>query len=329
MVVVALVGDLRLRAATRLPDRLPRFTHLEERWSAFAAVAQDLIRLAKDAEPRIGEILFVDATGWKSPAVLEHACSDEGACAQAGGLPPAQLRSDSAEQVLREHWAEAEAYLVQGHEADSRTRGPLVYERRANGGSVAYRLFTINGHVYRSRDTTSGLRQYSNRKQWFGGYYLAATDFFTRLPLAVQVFPADIQEWDGYHGLCSEVLAALGEPPYVVSVDKGFATRPFYEYNIRRGIAVVGPRRKHPNRTELRDWRTDRFDEHGIPRCGHCGGEGDQEGPGMGLVLDDLNEPVIRYRCLVPFRPECKQSQSIRCSEEWLMLLPLSRKTEL
>ena len=30
-----------------------------------------------------------------------------------------------------------------------------------------------------------------------------------------------------------------------------------------------------------------------------------------------------------PFRPECKRTQSIRCSEEWLMLLPLSRTQEL
>jgi Transposase DDE domain len=306
-----------------------RFTELEERWTAFAAAAQDLIGLAKAAEPRVGEIVFVDATGWKSPAVLEHACSDEEACAKAGGVPPAQLRSDSAEEVLREHWAEAEAEADEGPEGATRTRGGLVYERRANGAEVKYRLFTVNGHLYRSLDTTSGLRRYYDRKQWFGGYYLAATDFFTNLPLAAQVFRADLQEWDGYHALCRDLLATLGEPPYVVSVDKGFATRPFYEYNTRRGIAVVGPRRKHRNRTDLRHWRTDRFDEHGIPRCRYCGGEGDQDAPGMGLFFNEKGEPVIRYRCLVGFRPECEQSQSIRCSEEWLMLLPLSRKTEL
>src|SRR5205823_4845585 len=120
-----------------------RFTELEERWSAFAAVAQDLVALAKTAEARVGEFVFVDSSGWRSPAVLEHACTDEEACAEAGGVPPAQLRSDSADEVLREHWAEAEAGVDREPEAAGRTRGRLVYERRANGAEVAYRLFTI------------------------------------------------------------------------------------------------------------------------------------------------------------------------------------------
>src|SRR5436190_9947305 len=49
----------------------------------------------------------------------------------------------------------------------------------------------------------------------------------------------------------------------------------------------------------------------------------------MGLAFSEKHEPVIRFRCVAPFTPECKRAQSIRCSEEWLMVLPLSRKTEL
>jgi Transposase DDE domain len=306
-----------------------RFTELEEQWTAFAAATQDLIRHAKAAEPRIGEIVFVDATGWKSPAVLEHACSDEEACARAGGKPAAQLRSDSVEEIREFHWDEAKTDPDQDPDPGSRTRGELVHVRRPNGAVVPYRRFTIKGHAYRSLDTSSGLRRYAGAKTWFGGYYLAAADIFTGLPLAAQVFAADVQEWDGYPALARDLLAALDEPPYVVSVDKGFATRPFYEFNSRRGIAVVGPWRKHRNRSELRDWRTDRFDEHGIPRCQSCGGEGDQDAPGMGLFFDEKDEPRIRFRCVAPFRPECKRTQSIPCSEEWLMLVPLSRKTGL
>jgi Transposase DDE domain len=306
-----------------------RFAEMEDAWPAFIAVVQDLIGLAKAADPRIGEIVFVDASGWKSSAVLEHACIDEEACLRAGGKPSGRLRSDTAEEVLPHHWAEADADPDQDSSAGTRTRGPIVSARRANGAVVDYRLFTVKEHLYRSLDTTSGLRRYVGARTWFGGFYLAATDFFTGLPLAAQVFAADIQEWEGVPALYRDLLAAVGELPYIVSVDKGFATRAFHEFNTRRGIAVVGPRRKYPGRTELRDWRTDRFDEHGIPRCQYCGGEGEQDSPGMGLAFRQDDEPVIRFRCLLPLRPECKRTQSIRCSEEWLMLLPLSRTTEL
>lgn len=49
----------------------------------------------------------------------------------------------------------------------------------------------------------------------------------------------------------------------------------------------------------------------------------------MGLFFDKNGEPLIRFRCVLPWHPECRRAQSIHCSEEWLMLLPLSRKSGL
>jgi hypothetical protein len=155
------------------------------------------------------------------------------------------------------------------------------------------------------------------------------TDKFVGLWVAATAFSADIQEWDGYPTLFESAVDALGSPPLIVSADRGYAIRPFYEYNTRRGVAVVAPRRVRKGRTEHIDWRTEAFDEDGIPRCRACGGEGDQDSPGLGLVFTRSGEPVIRFRCAIPFSAACLGDQSIRCSEEWAMLLPLSRLTEL
>jgi len=171
------------------------------------------------------EIVFVDAAGWRSPAVLEHACRDEEACVRAGGNPMRQLRSIPAEEALACHWAVTDEDEAEDSTAERLTRGPVGTIRRTAGAKIACRRFLIDGHEYISLDTSSGLRRYRGSKAWFGGYYLAGTDFFSGLPVAVQVFRADIQEWDGYPALFDHMLGPLGEPPSVVSGDRGFAIR--------------------------------------------------------------------------------------------------------
>ena len=164
---------------------------------------------------------------------------------------------------------------------------------------------------------------------WLGGYLQAAVDMYTGLPLAISVFPADVAEWDGYPDLFRVMVAALGEAPRVVSVDRGFALRPFHEFNIRRGVAVVAPFRKRTKGEKLVDRRTDAFDEHGVPRCKFCGGPGDQTSRGFGLAFDSAGEPHIRFSCLLQLTHDCQKPQSIGCAEDWVQLLPLSRETEL
>lgn len=232
-----------------------KFEQLEGRWDAFRTVAMSLIQVAKQRESRVGEIVTVDASGWQSPAALEHACADLEACQRAGGAA-ARLSSSSAEVALVEHWAEPDRLEDWDEDQSIRTRGRIVPFQRANGAIAKYRLFVLNGHTYRSLDTSSGVRSYDGSKRWWGGYVEPAIDAVTGLALAVQVFPADVQEYDAYPALFEDVVDALGEAPYAVSVDRGFATRPFYEFNTRRGVAVVSQMRKQRNKKEPRDWRT-------------------------------------------------------------------------
>lgn len=309
-----------------------RFSELEDSWRAFALVAQSLVQVAKQAEPLIGKIVAVDASGWHTSAALEHCCLDPDLCRKVGGNPPPRLTSDPNEDILKARWQEAAAFepTADEREEGQHTRREQQVLLRADGTEVTYQTFVVGGHRYRSLDLSSGLRKYDpGKKVWYGGYLQTATDRLTGLCVAVEVFAADIQEWDGYPSLFERMTEALGSPPNIVSADRGYAIRPFYEFNTRRQVAVVAPRRKRSNRIERIDWRTEGFDEDGIPRCRSCGGEGDQDGPGLGLVFTPRGEPTIRYRCAVPFADGCDGVQSIRCEEEWAMLLPLSRTTEL
>ena len=78
---------------------------------------------------------------------------------------------------------------------------------------------------------------------------------------------------------------------------------------------------------EREEVRCDAFDEHGVPRCQHCGGPGDQVGPGLGLYFA-RGEPRIRFRCLLINAAACKRVQSIAYEREW-HAPSLSRTTEL
>jgi hypothetical protein len=307
-----------------------RFRELEEHWQAFAFVAQALIFSAKQRETRIGQIVVVDATHSVTSAKLEHCCPDAHACDRAGTDP---VRHADEATVKENRWREAdedEPLDGEGLPPDpERNRQGIEVVRRWDGRELVHATFYIQGHWYRSLDLDAGVRRYDNGKAWPGFFWQTAGDAFTGSPLSVEVFPADVQEFDGYSRLFEHLVAAIGEPPRIVSTDKHYSFRGFYEWNTRRGVAVVGPRKTRSNRKTRADWRTDMYDEDGIPRCRHCGGEGDQDGPGLGLSFSRSGDPGLRYRCLVPFDSACAGVQFVCCSEEWLMLIALSRKTEL
>jgi hypothetical protein len=306
-----------------------RFQELEQNSEALEFVTQALVQMAKHAEPRIGEIVMVDATAWKSPAALQHCCHPSECPGGRNAL--SVVRSASIEELRPRHWKEAEELDPDDLEVVDTGRNRRGVERvsRAGGAVMTYSLHKVGGHLYRTLDLTSGWRKYDGHVSWFGGYFEPAIDAVSGLAVAAVVFPADLQEYDAYPELFSGVVNALGEPPCVVSVDRGYATRAFYEFHTRRDVAVVSDMRKNRGRMNRIDWRDERYDENGIPRCQHCGGEGNQDAPGFGLYAGRSGGPRIRFKCLAPLHLACYESQSIACAEEWMMLVPLSRKTEL
>jgi hypothetical protein len=114
---------------------------------------------------------------------------------------------------------------VAPHHLDQCVRLEAVHRCAAAPG---HRLGREERVVASSVATTAGLRRYATTTTWFGGYVQAAIVSLTGLAIAVEVFPADVQEWVGYRDRFDRLVDALGERPYVVSVDRGYATRPFY-----------------------------------------------------------------------------------------------------
>jgi hypothetical protein len=316
-------------------------------------------------DPEIADFWMVDSTGWQTPATLEHCCTDKHACrdllekqgrrkprpkkanpdgddsptdAAAAGkesdadqlVPgskrgaPQRLRRAPAEAIEQErHKEQADLEPEPGIKPDSVVE-PLEEDE-------TYQYFLIDGHRYRTRDKTAGLRHYSSGKgrSWLGGYGTPAVNVKYGAPIAVETFAADDMEWDHYDDLFQAGVAATGKTPLAVSGDRGFGVKSFYEYNTRRGVGTVVPFRETVSEKERQDMRCDLVDEHGVPRCQHCGGEGDIETDGLGWYLANNGEPRVRFRCKVPALTACRKQQSVACSEEWRLLQPLALTQEI
>lgn len=241
-----------------------------------------------------------------------------------GKRPPKYLRRAAYERVQDERHKEAAGDELAEGELPESVVVPVDETGR-------FRYYIFKGHLYRSRDPEAGLRRYGGTRNewWHGGYLMPAIDGFIGSPIAVSAFAADEQESDHYPEINDKVVEATGEQPLVWSFDRGIGISGVYEYNTRRGAATVAPWKKRRGKKRCEDMRTDLYDEHGIPRCRYCGGEGDIDSAGMGLYFDHKNDPRLRFRCVTPHRKECSKIQSIACDEEWSLLVPLSRKTEL
>jgi hypothetical protein len=284
------------------------------------------LRQARKHEPRIGRFIHVDGTAWQTHAALEHCCTDRAACRAARKKAAMHLERLGDKELQDERHAEAELTVEEALESESM---PTFV-----GEDETYRYFMLGGHLFRTRDKTCAPRMYGGKsgkkkkKFWHGGIALPAIDDFTGAPLAIEQLPANRLEHQAYERLLSGVIEAVGEPPLGMTGDRAHSIKEVFELNTRQGIASVIPWRKWKAFMEREEVRCDAFDEHGVPRCQHCGGPGDQVGPGLGLYFA-CGEPRIRFRCLLRNTDACKSAQSIACEREWRMLLPLSRTTEL
>ncbi len=345
-----------------------RFNELEGYWKSFREMGRLVIGQAVRHDPEIADFWMVDSTGWQTPAGLEHCCpdpkkcrdlleeqgkrkprkkpegedgADSGADADDGTPDVADAASDQivpgnkrgAPKRLKR--APAEAIEAERHreQADTEPDPDAVPDSviAPVDEDAEFQYFMIRGHRYRTRDKTAGLRHYSTGKgrTWLGGYGAGAVSVKYGAPLAVETFAADDQEWDHYDDLFTAAIAATGKTPLAVSTDRGFGLRAFDEYNTRRGVATVRPFRKTRGEKDRKDMRRELVDEHGIPRCKHCGGEGDMDSDGYGWYLDNKGEPRIRFRCRTPILNACRGKQSIACSEDWRLLLPLNLTQQL
>jgi hypothetical protein len=305
-----------------------RFSELESKWQVIANAVGELIAIVCEAVPELVDVVFVDSTAGRSPARLEHCCTDLQACKRAGKSEGELSPAEWDKKLKEARWAEAEL-PEQALPADPRTRQAVVLvDDETKRCAQLYRLFLINGHWYRSLDVTSGFRRYDNGVMWHGAYHQFAVSPVVWLPVGAHCFPCDIQEWDGYPNLLDCVETFTGRRPYLVSTDRGFSISSGFEYSVRRGVVLVAARRGINDKNPRINQRRPEFDEHGLPRCGFCGGVGLVDLPGLGLERRG-RDPRIAFVCAAPFFPECELRQVIDPSLAWPSVLALSRLTEL
>lgn len=70
----------------------------------------------------------------------------------------------------------------------------------------------------------------------------------------------------------------------------------------------MAPWRKPRPDLEREHFDREHFDRHGVPRCPHCGGPGDQESAGLGYY-QAKGQPRIRFGCQLRITPDRQVSQ--------------------
>lgn len=321
---IELFGFTRKPCYSETALRFRELEMLERHRGALHGAQRYLVRNARKYRPEIGVHVSFDGTAVLTRARLHHCCTSADACEAAGGNPPRIIERADQELVNDTRREELDD---PNFDPDAAPRGACTFIGVRNGRAY----YKVKGHLYSSLDTTAGLRSYSSGKRktrgWLGSVGCTAVDRLTDGGLAAEAISADTQEYDAWPMMLEQLCDLLGEMPYTASFDGLSCINKVYELNTRAGVATVAPGKKR-GKMNREEWRTQHFDEHGIPRCRHCGGEGTFDGPKLGLTFV-RGEPVLRFRCLLRHTKKCAELQHIDCSKDWRLLTPLSRKTLL
>lgn len=304
-----------------------RFVELEAFSDEFREVAGRLIRYCKEQAPEIGKHIHIDGTESETHSALVHDCQPGEGCkwhkskAQRGAPTATHPKRVPTEVVRAERHKQGDQVPLPD---DERLAGQG--ELKEVDGRLRLR---VNGHWFRTLDNDAGVRAYSGPRKssrfWLGFYNHKVIDHYTGAPLAVGIYSASLQEHLAYPDLLNRTQGALGTLPQTVSADKGFSIEKVFEMNTRLGVSSVIPWRRGLHRMEREDFLT--HDRHGIPRCKHCAGDSE-------FVRFSANgSPRLWFRCLKPKKTgkktgkksACQKDQSIACSTDWRLLIPLWR----
>jgi hypothetical protein len=189
------------------------------------------------------------------------------------------------------------------------------------------RLYHLGNHWWFSRDVQAGTRAYTHGKSikaWHGFLTQTAVDHYTQLPLAINIFAADQNEFQHYAEILAAVTAASGTQPLMVAADKGYSLAEVFKQNTDKGIGSVFPRKRKNQHDSMKSQPGDGFDLHGVPTCRHCKGPGNL----VRFQLERRGErtiPRLFFRCSLPEHDACEGIQSISCAEDYRRLLPVWR----
>lgn len=329
-----------------------RFTEMEACREAFTEEAVKLIQNAMEKDPLIGLDVHVDGTHFTTHARLEHCCPDEAECkrkwkeTKEGKKPKKFLTKATHELVKAErHRESAEPEPEPGTKRARQLASVMPGDPRLDSFEdevvERYAFFELTGHLYRTRDMTTGVRHYkaregkngkpgSREKFTEGGLLLMATDDYVGAPLAVHCDSVGENEFDAYPELLDQLVATTRGRTRTVVTDRGFHVGEVFRLNVRHGISTIAPWRENHRGKSPEELECEKFDRHGVVRCRHCGGPTTMYRPGLGFYTTESGEPRLRVQCvLARHTKECKKSQSLSCYEEPRLVQPISRAERL
>lgn len=183
-----------------------------------------------------------------------------------------------------------------------------------------------NGCWYRTNDLDAGIRAYTGprgaKRYWHGFYGQKAIDHFTGGVLFAGVYNASVMEFDQFPDIYEKTTRIIGAPPQTMIADKGHSIAQIFELTTRNGTTLIAPWRP-PNGQNTTRHDHETHDRHGVPRCRHCGG------PGVFRRFVKTGNPRIYFTCLYNPTDNCSREQSLACSKDWRLPIPLQRTEPL
>jgi hypothetical protein len=315
-----------------------RLRELEGVCEAFLDSVGVLIRHARKHDKRVMAHVHFDNTEDETHAALVHDC-ERGKCPKAGkGSAAGRGRAGSGVRPQRQT---TEAFREQRQKLNEEVPPETIRDPRLNQpekvqlvrrGSRNVKRVLIGGCWYRTLDTEAGIRAYMGprgaRRFWHGYYSGKAVCHFAHGTIP-RVENASRQEYDLFEDHYDRVCELIGAPPQTVVGDKGYSVASVFEKCTRNGTAPVFPWR--PGGGDYKRHDKDTHDRHGVARCKHCGGPTSFVRFSIGDPTKPAEErnPRLWVRCLIGAKPECGKDQTIACSNDWRLLLPLWRTDPL
>ncbi len=295
-----------------------RVRELERCEDALIDAIAALVQKARQFEPRVGAHVHIDGTEDETHAALIHDCPRGNSCPRRNG-PGRQVAKRPQRESTRRAQADRQRENAEPNGGGAAPRTEIVQRR---GRDV--KRIKQNGCWYRTIDRDAGIRAYTTphgvRRFWSGYYNQKAIDHFTGGVLFATTYNASMQEYDTFPDLYEKVTQVIGQPPETIIADKGQSVARVFELCARNGTAPIMPWRPSFNH-ERHD--KDTHDRHGIARCRHCGGP-------TGFRRFGANgNPRLWFHCLYETTNQCQGDQSINCSTDWRLLIPLWRTDPL
>jgi hypothetical protein len=307
-----------------------RLRELESVCDAFVEATGAVVQHARRHDQRVGAHVHVDGTEDETHAALVHDCEPDKCPKRGRGHRSGLGRSGRARRPQREStnvFRETRQKLnaESPDTAASASGEPEKVELRREDGRVIKRVL-VGGCWYRTLDPDAGVRAYTGPRGasrfWHGYYSQKAVDHFTGGVLFAGVYNASYQEHDLFEDVYDNVVDILGDRPETVIGDRGYSVASVFERCTSNGTAPVFPWRKAGGAVKRQD--EDTHDRHGVPRCKHCGGASEF----VRFAAND-GKPRLWFRCMIGVTAGCARDQTIACSKDWRLLIPLWRTDPL